>query len=82
MSGAPDQREDDKNDHCADGGVDDIAHRAAAETYSELRQQPACDQRADDADHDVADQPETGAAHDQAGEPAGDRADDGQPEYP
>ena len=49
---------------------------AAAEADAQLRQQPARQQRADDADHDVADQAETGAAHDQAGKPAGDRADD------
>ena len=47
----------------------------AAEADAQLRQQPAGDQRADDADHDIADQPETGAVHDQAGKPAGDRAD-------
>ena len=40
-----------------------------------LRQQPTCDQCADDADHDVSDQPKTGATHDQTGEPAGDCAD-------
>ena len=40
-----------------------------------LMQQPARDQRADDADHDIADQPKARAAHDQAREPAGDGAD-------
>ena len=43
---------------------------------ADARQQPAGDERADDADHDVADQAKAHAAHDQAGEPAGDRADD------
>ena len=41
-----------------------------------LRQQPVGDERADDADHDVAEQAETHAFDDQAGKPARDRADD------
>src|SRR5260370_29112632 len=75
LSGASDQGKDHQHDHRADGGVDDIGNGAAAKIDAQLRQQPACHQRTDDADHDVADQPETGAANDQAGEPAGDRAD-------
>ena len=60
----------------ADGGVDDVAHRADAEADAELRQQPAGHHRADDADDDVAEQAEAAARDDQAGNPAGDRADD------
>ena len=47
-----------------------------AEADAQLRQQPARQQRADDADHDVADQPEACAAHDQPGKPARNRAND------
>ena len=43
---------------------------------AQLRQQPARQQRADDADHDVADQAETCAAYDQPGKPARDTAND------
>ena len=43
---------------------------------AEPRQQPAGDERADDADHDVAEQAEAHALHDQAGEPACDRTDE------
>ena len=60
----------------ADGGVDDIADPAAAEVDAQLRQQPARQQRADDADHDIADQAETCAAHDQSGKPARNTAND------
>ena len=41
-----------------------------------MRQQPAGDDGADDADDDVADQPEAAALDDHAGKPAGNRADD------
>ena len=44
-------------------------------TMPSLRQQPAGDEGADDADDDIADQPEAAAFHDHAGQPAGDGAD-------
>ena len=43
-----------------------------------LRQQPAADEGADDADDDIADQAEAHALDDQAGEPAGNRTDDNE----
>ncbi len=43
---------------------------------AELRKQIARDQRAGDADENIADDAEAGAAHDLAGQPAGDQADE------
>jgi len=41
-----------------------------------LRQQPARNHRADDADDDIAEQAEAAALNDEAGQPACDGADD------
>ncbi len=49
---------------------------AGAQDNADLRQQPVGDERADDADDDVAQQSEAGAAHDQPGEPACNGSDE------
>src|ERR1043165_1391402 len=76
-SGRPaDQADDHQQNHRADHRIDDGGDHADAEPDAETRQQVPGDDRADDADHDVADQPETKALHEQAGEPARNRSDD------
>jgi hypothetical protein len=44
-------------------------------TPPELRQQPAADQRADDADDDIPQHAKTAAAHDKAREQTGNQTD-------
>jgi hypothetical protein len=56
-------------------GVDDFRANAADEDKPELRQKPAGNEGADNADHDVADESKTVALHDLACEPAGNRTD-------
>jgi len=48
---------------------------AGADVHAHLRKQPAAEQRADDADGDVAEQAEAAALEHEAGEPADERAD-------
>ena len=43
-----------------------------ADMNAELRQQPSGDDRADNADDDIAEEPEAAALDHQPGEPAGD----------
>src|SRR5262245_1005278 len=64
----------EQHDNCADCGMDDGAHYAAHRP--ETREQPACNDRADDADYDVADEAEAAAGHNLARKPAGDSTDD------
>src|SRR5262249_1598878 len=54
-------------------GVDDFRDNPAAENNPEPRQEPAGNEGADNADHDVADEPKAVALHDKTCEPAGNR---------
>ena len=60
-SSASDERQDHQNDHCADGCVKNAGQQRLAGRKSEpgLRQKPGRDQRAQNADHDIADDAET-----------------------
>ncbi len=49
---------------------------ATADVDTEAGQQPACNERADDAEDDIADQAEAAACHDLASQPAGNCTDD------
>src|ERR1700722_12622429 len=73
---SPDQPQDDQEDHRADKRVDDGGDKARADIDAELRQQPPGDDRADNADHDVAQQPIAAAFDHHSGKPAGDGSDD------
>jgi hypothetical protein len=73
---APDQSDDHQQDDGADHGVDDRGNDSGADRNSKLRQQPAGDERADDADDDISNQPEAVTLDDEAREPARDGADD------
>src|SRR5262245_48967979 len=71
-----DQPDEEQRDHRADDRVDDRGDDAAADREPDQRQQPACDDCADEADNDVAHHPEAVAFDDLAPRPAGDRTDD------
>jgi hypothetical protein len=59
----------------ANGGVDDRRDNPGPEMDAELRQQPATNERADNAYDEIADEPESGPPHDLAGQPAGHKTD-------
>ena len=56
-------------------GVDDRRNNTRAKADTELRQQPAADERADNADNQIANEPKAGSLYDLAGEPSRDEAD-------
>src|SRR6202166_3101007 len=70
-SGSFDQLDDEEQNHRADEGVDDGGDDAGADHDAYLRQHPADNYRADDADDDVADEPEAAPLDDHARKPAG-----------
>ena len=70
-----DNPENNKQDDCAEGRIDDEGDRSCAEMDTQCRQQPISNERADDADYEVADEAVAAAPHDRAGQPAGDNAD-------
>src|SRR5271167_691474 len=72
----PDQPHDQQQQYGADRRIDDLRNQAAADGNAELGKQVARDQRAGDADENVANNAKAGAAHDLAGQPAGDQADE------
>src|SRR5262249_9598041 len=59
--------------HRADGRVEDLTEDAGGEPNAELGKQPAGDERADEADGDVAEQSVAGSLHELAGQPAGNQ---------
>jgi hypothetical protein len=67
-SNEPDDEEQDGGTDCR---VDDRTKDAHAEMNSEFGKQPASDERADNADQEIADQAKSSAAHDLAREPTG-----------
>src|ERR1700685_421855 len=77
-SGSFDQLDDDQQDHRADAGVDEGGDDAAPDHdhAPDLRTPPAGDDRADDADDDIANEPNPAALDDHARKPASNRADD------
>src|ERR1700757_1443239 len=70
------QPHDQEQHDGADRGIDDLRNQPAADMNNELGKQEGGNQRARDADQDVADDAEPRAAHDLAGQPAGDQADE------
>src|SRR5947209_5227545 len=64
------QPDDQKQQYRADGRIDDRTDQAGAEMDPELRQQPAADKGAQDADNQIADDPKAGATNDLTGQPA------------
>jgi hypothetical protein len=62
------QPENDEQDNCPDGGVDDEGDRSDADMNVQARQQPVADERADEA--------EAAARDDLAGQPARHDADE------
>src|ERR1043166_8829801 len=75
-SPAAHQADNQKQDDGADRRIDDLGDEAGAEMNPDFRKQQARNQRAGDADQDVADDAEAGAADDLAGEPARNQADE------
>jgi len=57
-------------------GIDDQGNDPGAKMDAEPRQQPIADERAGQANYQVADQPEPAALHHSAGEPSRDNTDD------
>src|SRR5690349_1889040 len=70
------QPHDQQQQHGADCGIDDLADNAAADGNAEPGKQQTGDQRAADADDDIAENSKPGAAHDLSGQPARDKADE------
>jgi hypothetical protein len=73
---AGDEPDDEQEDDGADSGVDDQSNRAYAQMHAQSRQHPIANERADNADKQIADQAKSGAAHDFACRPPRDNADD------
>src|SRR5580658_3718413 len=69
------ESDDDQKQNCADRGVGDRGYDAVAEMNVELRQRPASDEGAGNADDEVAEDSKARALHDLAGDPSGDDAD-------
>jgi hypothetical protein len=67
---------DQQKDDGADRGIDDLPDKAAADGNAELWKQQTGNQRAGDADENIADDPKAGAAHDLSGQPACNQADE------
>src|ERR1700743_2069140 len=65
-----------EQDDGADRRIDDLENEAGTEPKAKPRKQQARDQRAGDADQNIADNAKTGAADDLAGEPARHQADE------
>jgi hypothetical protein len=80
LSSAFDQSQSDQQDNRADEGVYDRGDHTAADYYADLRQQPASEQTAENANDDVAYQPVTTALDHHTGKPTSDGTDD-QPNY-
>ena len=72
---ASDQPYDHQEQNGADRRMDDLPHHTAADCNAELWEEKAGDQRAGNADEDVADDAEAGAAYNLSGQPARDQAD-------
>src|SRR5262249_5484392 len=62
-----------QKNHRPDHGVDDLRANASDENKPKPRQEPAGNEGADNADHDVAGEPEAVVLHELACEPAGNR---------
>jgi hypothetical protein len=76
LSGARDQSQNDQQDNGPNKGVDDRGNEAAADCNADLREQPTCDQAADDTNDNVADQSVAAALDHHTGKPTGNGADD------
>src|SRR6476660_851529 len=55
------QPDDQQQDQCPDGGIDDRRHQTGAEMDAELRQQPAADECTDNSNNEIAGDTEPGA---------------------
>jgi hypothetical protein len=71
-----DQPENDEQNDRTYGGVNNKGDDPRAKVNAQLRQQPISDERANDADYQVADEAVTTTPHDVPGEPPGHYADD------
>jgi O-antigen ligase len=69
----PDQANDQEQQNRAERGGDDGGEDTTAEVKAEARKQGAGNQRADDADQNIAKQTEAGALHQLSGQPSGNR---------
>src|ERR1700682_2718242 len=67
-----DQQQHDR----ADRGIDDLRNETGADVNAKFGEKQTGDQRAGDADQNVADDPKARAAHDLAGQPASHQADE------
>src|SRR6516165_2007305 len=76
LSSTLNQSQSDQQDNRADEGVDDRGDHTAADYYADLRQQPASEQTAENANDDVAYQPVTTAFDHHPGKPTSDGTDD------
>jgi hypothetical protein len=70
------QSQSDQQDNRADEGVDDRGDHTATDYYADLRQQPASEQTAENANDDVAYQPVATAFDHHTGKPTSDGTDD------
>jgi len=68
------QPDDQQQDQCPDGGIDDRRHQTGAEMDAELRQQPAADECTDNSNNEIAGDTEPGALHDLPSQPPGNEA--------
>jgi hypothetical protein len=69
------QPHDQQEDNRTDRGIDDFRDEATTQVDAKLGKQPTRDQRAGNADQNVADNAKAGASHDLAGQPACDQTD-------
>ena len=74
-SGSFDKADEEQQDDCPDGGVDDGSRNATADTQTHLGQDQTGNECTDDPNHDVAQQAKTVTFYDQPGEPTSHSAD-------
>jgi hypothetical protein len=75
-SRSPDKAYQNKQDHSANRGCNDLSEQVAANKEAKPGEQPRGNERADNANHDVADNAKAIPGHNDARQVAGDAPDD------
>src|SRR4051794_9919119 len=70
------QPHDQQQHDGADRGIDDLRYKPGTEADAKSWKQQTGEQRAGDADKNIADDPKAGAPHDLSGQPACNQADE------
>ncbi|CAK6693603.1 hypothetical protein OGCDGJMD_01465 [Cyanobium usitatum str. Tous] len=79
-SGPFEHPEHHQQDHRTEGGHHNAAQQAAAHCPTETAEEKTTEQGADDAHHQIPDEPEASPFDENPGKPAGNHADEEEPE--